>query len=107
MAFMARCTFPTSLLFFFGLLVLVCFPSSVMAEWSAIAGSKISYTDNVTNFSAARRLRFSEDPSQPTGPLGAVVRCHLGSLARSDPLFFVDARAQRALHQRTGVYLYQ
>ena len=39
-----------------------------MAEWSAIAGSKISYTDNVTNFSAARRLKFSEDPSQPTGP---------------------------------------
>lgn len=65
---MARCTFPTSLLFFFGLLVLVCFPRSVMAEWSAIAGSKISYTDNVTNFSAARRLKFSEDPSQPTGP---------------------------------------
>ena len=60
MAFMARCTFPTSLLFFFGLLVLVCFPSSVMAEWSAIAGSKISYTDNVTNFSAARRLKFTK-----------------------------------------------
>jgi hypothetical protein len=38
-----------------------------MAEWSTIAESKASYTDNVTNFSAARRLKFSEDPSQPTG----------------------------------------
>jgi hypothetical protein len=66
-AFMARCAFPTSLLFSFGLLALVCFPRSVMAEWSAIAGSKVSYTDDVTNFSAARRLKFSEDPSQPTG----------------------------------------
>lgn len=27
----------------------------------------MSYTDDVTNFSAARRLQFSEDPSQPTG----------------------------------------
>jgi hypothetical protein len=54
MAFMARCTFPTSLLFFFGLLVLVCFPRSVMAEWSAIVGSNVSYTDDVTNFPAAR-----------------------------------------------------
>jgi opacity protein-like surface antigen len=38
-----------------------------MAGWSAVAESKVSYTDDVTNFSAARRLRFSEDPSQPTG----------------------------------------
>jgi opacity protein-like surface antigen len=64
---MARCTFLTSLLFSFGLLVLVCFPRNVMAEWSAVAESKVSYTDDVTNFSAARRLKFSEDPSQPTG----------------------------------------
>ena len=64
---MARCTFPTSLLFSFGLLVLVCFPRSVMARWSAIAESKVSYTNDVTNFSAVRRLKFSEDPSQPTG----------------------------------------
>jgi hypothetical protein len=56
------------LLFFVGLLALVCFPRRVMAEWSAIAGSKVSYTDNVINFSAARRLKFSEDPSHPTGP---------------------------------------
>jgi len=64
---MARCILPASLLFSLGLLVLVCFPRSVMAEWSAIAESKASYTNNVTNFSAARRLKFSEDPSQPTG----------------------------------------
>jgi hypothetical protein len=66
-ACMPRCSFPPILLFSFGLLVLVCFPRSVKAEWSAIAGSKVSYTDNVTNFSAARRLEFSEDPSQPSG----------------------------------------
>ena len=66
-AFMARCTFPTSLLFSLGLLVLVCFPRSLMAKWSAVAESKASYTDDVTNFSAVHRLKFSEDPSQPTG----------------------------------------
>ena len=66
-ACMARCSFPTSLFFSLGLLVLVCVPRSVMAEWSAIAESKVSYTDDVTNFSAARRLKFSEDPSQPSG----------------------------------------
>jgi len=64
---MARCSFSNSLLLSLGLLVLVCSPHNVMAEWSAIAESKVSYTDNVTNFSAARRLKFSEDPSQPTG----------------------------------------
>lgn len=64
---MARCALPTGLLFSLGLLVLVCFPRSVMAEWSAVAESKVSYTDDVTNFSSARRLKFSEDPSQPTG----------------------------------------
>jgi hypothetical protein len=64
---MARCAFPTSLLFSLGLVVLVCLPRSVMAQWSAIAESNVSYTDDVTNFSAARRLKFSEDPSQPTG----------------------------------------
>jgi hypothetical protein len=64
---MARCALPQSLLFSLGLLVLVCTPRSVMAQWSAIAESKVSYTNNVINFSAARRLKFSEDPSQPTG----------------------------------------
>ena len=65
-AFMARCSFPSILLFSLGLLVLVCFPRTVVADWSAIAETKVSYTNNVTNFSAARRLKFSEDPSQPT-----------------------------------------
>jgi hypothetical protein len=64
---MARCAFPSRLLFSLGLLVLVCIPRNVMAQWSAIAETKVSYTNDVTNFSAARRLKFSEDPSQPTG----------------------------------------
>ena len=38
----------------------------VHAEWSAIAGQKTSYTTDAFQFSSARRLRFSEDPSQPT-----------------------------------------
>lgn len=65
-AFMARCSFPTVPLFSLGVVVLICFPHNVMADWSAIAETKVSYTNNVTNFSAARRLKFSEDPSQPT-----------------------------------------
>ena len=36
------------------------------AEWSAIAGQKASYTTDAFQFSSARRLRFTEDPSQPT-----------------------------------------
>src|SRR5512147_247741 len=35
------------------------------ADWSAITEAKVLYTDNVFEFSAARRLRLSEDPSQP------------------------------------------
>jgi hypothetical protein len=47
--------------------ILCLFPSCVdAAEWSAIAASKVSYTDDVFQFSAVRRLRLSEDPSQPT-----------------------------------------
>jgi hypothetical protein len=38
----------------------------VYAEWSAIAGQKTSYTTDAFQFSSARRLRFTEDPSQPT-----------------------------------------
>ncbi len=38
----------------------------VHAEWSAIAGENTSYTNDAFQFSAARRLAFSEDPSQPT-----------------------------------------
>lgn len=36
------------------------------AEWTAVADTKISYTTDAFQFSSARRLRFSEDPSQPT-----------------------------------------
>ena len=49
-AFMARCSVPTCLLFSLGLLVLVCFPRNVMAQWSALAEGRVSYTDDVTNF---------------------------------------------------------
>ncbi|WP_455379127.1 hypothetical protein [Petrachloros mirabilis] len=44
---------------------------SAFADWSAIAEQKTSYTTDALQFSSARRLRFTEDPSQPTGvPLG-------------------------------------
>lgn len=36
------------------------------AGWSAVAGTKTSYTTDVFQFSAARRLALGEDPSQPT-----------------------------------------
>lgn len=36
------------------------------AEWSAVADQKTSYTTDAFQFSAARRLRLTEDPSQPT-----------------------------------------
>lgn len=52
---------------FLGFSALLLMPHRAMAQWSAIAEAKVSYTDDVTNFSAARRLKFSEDPSQPTG----------------------------------------
>jgi hypothetical protein len=46
-------------------------PAVASAEWSAIAEQKTSYTTDALQFSSARRLRFTEDPSQPTGiPLG-------------------------------------
>lgn len=37
-----------------------------MEGWSAIAEQKVLYTDNVFQFSSARRLALAEDPSQPT-----------------------------------------
>lgn len=52
---------------FVGFLAPLFMPHRAMAQWSAIAEGKVAYTDDVTNFSAARRLKFSEDPSQPTG----------------------------------------
>lgn len=36
------------------------------AEWSAIAEEKTSYTTDAFQFSSARRLALTEDPSQPT-----------------------------------------
>ncbi|MDP3091340.1 MAG: hypothetical protein Q8N04_11715 [Nitrospira sp.] len=46
--------------------IAVGFSPPVHAEWSAIAEQKTSYTTDAFQFSSARRLRFSEDPSQPT-----------------------------------------
>jgi hypothetical protein len=43
----------------------LCFADQSFAEWSAITEAKVLYTDNVFEFSAARRLQLSEDPSQP------------------------------------------
>jgi hypothetical protein len=36
------------------------------AEWSAIAAQRVSYTTDAFQFSSARRLALSEDPSLPT-----------------------------------------
>lgn len=41
-------------------------PRSARAEWSAITEGRMTYTDDVFQFSATRRQRFSEDPSQPS-----------------------------------------
>ena len=43
----------------------LCVADQTFSEWSAITGAKVLYTDNVFEFSAARRLQLSEDPSQP------------------------------------------
>ena len=39
---------------------------TAQAEWSAIAEQKTSYTTDAFQFSSARRLRLTEDPSLPT-----------------------------------------
>lgn len=39
---------------------------TAQAEWSAVAEQKTSYTTDAFQFSSARRLRLTEDPSQPT-----------------------------------------
>lgn len=41
-------------------------PCEAMADWSAIAETKVLYTDNVFEHSSAKRMTVSEDPSQPT-----------------------------------------
>ena len=64
---MARAFPLTGFALLLGFLAPLFMPHRAMAQWSAIAEGKVSYTDDVTNFSAARRLKFSEDPSQPTG----------------------------------------
>ncbi|MFO0775538.1 MAG: hypothetical protein U0172_12815 [Nitrospiraceae bacterium] len=44
-----------------------CLASLAFAsDWSVHVGNKTVYTDNVFEFSAARRLALSEDPSQPS-----------------------------------------
>ncbi len=54
-------------LWFLAMSVLAATPAPAHAgEWSAVVGNKTVYTDNVFEFSAARRLTLSEDPSQPT-----------------------------------------
>ncbi len=42
------------------------FPARAESDWSAITESRMTYTDDVFQFSASRRQKFSEDPSQPT-----------------------------------------
>ncbi len=50
-----------------GLAICAAIPQRARGEgdWSAVAESRVSYTDNVFLFSAARRQQLSEDPSQP------------------------------------------
>jgi hypothetical protein len=43
-----------------------CLADQSFAEWPPLTEAKVLYTDNVFEFSAARRLQISEDPSQPT-----------------------------------------
>ncbi|MFO0706751.1 MAG: hypothetical protein U0412_07855 [Nitrospira sp.] len=45
--------------------VLAAKPEPAIAEWSAIAESRVLYTDNVFELSSSRRLALAEDPSQP------------------------------------------
>jgi hypothetical protein len=47
-------------------LVMLTPDRTAQAEWSAIAEQKTSYTTDAFQFSSARRLRLTEDPSQPT-----------------------------------------
>ncbi|MCI0624191.1 MAG: hypothetical protein L0387_21525 [Acidobacteria bacterium] len=49
-----------------GTVVALGISDPVRAEWAVIGEQKTSYTTDALQFSAARRLRFSEDPSLPT-----------------------------------------
>lgn len=64
--FMAGSRSLIPLFFAVALIVLFSLPVRVMAEWSAIAETKVLYTDNVFELSSSRRLALAEDPSQPT-----------------------------------------
>ncbi|HEX5550336.1 MAG TPA: hypothetical protein VFX36_05870, partial [Nitrospira sp.] len=55
-----------SLLVWCGGTVVIAINGSAHAEWSGIVSERTSYTTDAFQFSAARRLRLSEDPSQPT-----------------------------------------
>ena len=46
--------------------VLFFVPCEARADWSALAETKVLYTDNVFEHSSARRMTVSEDPSQPS-----------------------------------------
>ena len=48
------------------LIVNSSFLLAAQAEWSAETQSRMTYTDDVFQFSASRRQKFNEDPSQPT-----------------------------------------
>ncbi len=62
---MAQPLSPRSLFFAGILLALISLPGRAIAEWSAIAETKVLYTDNVFELSSSRRLALAEDPSQP------------------------------------------
>ncbi len=49
-----------------GLVGLPPLATATESDWSAIAAARVSYTTDVFQFSAARRLAISDDPSQPT-----------------------------------------
>lgn len=59
-----RCAATTLIISSLGFLPGLLLPAR--AEWSAVTQSRMTYTDDVFQFSAARRQKFSEDPSQPT-----------------------------------------
>ena len=62
---MARSQICRSVLIAVCLVALFAFPGLASAEWSAIAETKVLYTDNVFELSSSRRLALAEDPSQP------------------------------------------
>lgn len=52
---------------FLAVALLSVFPSDAAgSDWTAVADAKLSYTTDAFQFSSARRLRFNEDPTQPT-----------------------------------------